>query len=395
MEGFKLGQETRIGDAKHKFCSQKHRESAQRMRKRKSAGISVKDLRLFTKSIGFKSSTDGMHTNISELLNYLIDTWRVYQASTSPRGSKFLQYQIINADPVDRNDILQQVMEKLVTICNDNYGNYVVQCFFMLSNPEIERQILLRMQDNICTIAMNQYGCRVLQKAIPTLNDELLQIVINAIAPNTYMLAGHNFACHVLQRVIKRGDGAVVKVLLENVICSRENRLVELAKNSFGCRTMQRMLEKAFPEDRDTIVGAIISSPWNLLSLSMDEIGNYLVQHIVDHFGELFSKEVMDVLDGRLLMMAKNKFCSNVLEILYKRGGREVENRFIKQVDIPVIKECLNDRFANYLIQTMLMEGNPENQEKVRLLLLRIPDLHELKFGKFVSNRLTRGRKRS
>jgi len=262
-----------------------------------------------------------------------------------------------------------------------------VQCFFMVNSPEIEKKLMLGIKDNICTIAMNQYGCRVLQKAILSISDELFQAVFNVIAPNTYMLAVDSFGCHVLQRAIERGNGGIVKVMLENI---RGQTMVELAKNTFGCRIVQRMLEKAFPEDRESIVREITVSPWKMLTLTMDEFGNYVVQYIIDQFGERYSKAVMDVLDGRLLMMAKNKFCSNVLEILYKRGGREVQARLMEKVDVRFIKECLSDRFANYLVQTMLIEGNQENREKMRFLLETIPDLKDLKYGKFVINRLSR-----
>jgi len=368
-----------------------HNQYDRSQRKNYSSGISARDLKLFTKAIGFKNHIDGTHNDICELLDYLIDARKVYEASTCPWGSKFLQHQIINANWADRSDILQQVMEKLVTICNENYGNYVVQCFFMLSDPEIEEEILLEMKGSLCAVAMNQYGCRVLQKAITTINYELLQIVIDAIAPNAYQLAVHNFGCHVLQRLIERGSGEAVRALLYSTIRGkRKNRLVELAKNSFGCRIIQRMLEMAFHEDSVIIIEAITGSPWDLLSLCVDEFGNYVIQHIVKQFQEKHSETVMDVLDGRLLKMAKNKFCSNVLEVLYKSGGKAVEDRLIKQVDRNFLKECLNDRFANYLVQTMLMEGQQENRVKVRQLLQTIPHLKELKYGKFVIYRLCR-----
>jgi len=369
----------------------RNKRYAPSLRKRYKSGISAKDLKLFTKNIGFKSSTDGTHNYICELVDYVIDSKLVYRASACPRGSKFLQHQIINANWVDRDGILEQVMEKLVTICNDNYGNYVVQCFFMLSNPDIEKEILLKMKGSLCMVAMNQYGCRVLQKAIPTLNDELFQIVIDALARNTYMLALHNFGCHVLQRAIERGTGQVVRVLMLNLTGSqRTSRLVELSKDCFGCRIIQRMLEQADFDDRETIIQGIIGSPRDLLALCMDEFGNYVIQCVLEHNHAEHSMALMEVLDGRLLKMAKNKFCSNVLEVLYKRGGRDVEDRLIKQVDVHFLKECLNDRFANYLVQTMLTEGEPENRAKIRSLLKTIPDLKDLKFGIFVIYRLCR-----
>lgn len=99
---------------------------------------------------------------------------------------------------------------------------------------------------------------------------------------------------------------------------------------------------------------------------------------------------VMDVFEGRLLEMAKNKFSSNVLEVVYKRGGRKVEDRIVKQVDDYFLKECLNNKFANYLVQTFLTEGDSKNRENIRILLNSMSDLKKLKFGKFVIYRLCR-----
>jgi len=373
--------------AKSKQPSEK---PVRRQRKRVNSGISAHDLNIFTKAIGFKSSAGGTHNYIRELLNYLIKTRSVYKASTCLRGSQFLQYHIRNGDRVDTDGILEQVMERLVSICNDSYGNYVVQCFFMVRNRSFEMRIIEGMVRSICQIAINQYGCRVLQEAILSINDELLLTVIDALAPNTYRLAVNNSGCYVILGLIKRTGKCAVKVLLENAILGCPNRLIELSKSSFGCRIVVRMIEEGFPDDQETIVRAIIQSPRYLLLLAMDEFGNYVIQHVVKHFGELYSNQIMDALDGRVLEMAKNKFCSNVIEILYERGGRKVEDRIIKKVDINFIKECLDNRFANYLIQKMLAEGSLENRLRIRRLLQIIPDLTNLKFGKFVMYRLSR-----
>jgi len=369
----------------------RQRQFARSRRKGYSSGISTKDLMFFTNSIGFKSLTGSTHQYICELLDFIIDTKRVYQATTCPAGSKFLQHQIINANWTDFHDILQQVMEKLVTICNDQYGNYVVQCFFKLSDPAVWRKILMRIRSSIRVIAMNQYGCRVLQRVISEIDDVLFRIVIDAISRRAWMLAVHNFGCHVLHCTIVRGSGEIVKILLEKASGRRRKKmLIELSKSAFGCRIVKSMLENAFPGDREIIIEAIMGMPRILLLLCMDEFGNYVIQHIVEHFKEKHSMAVMKVLDSRILEMAKNKFCSNVLEVLYKKGGREVQDRLIKLVDLNFLQECLNDRFANYLVQTMLTEGDPRNRKKILNLLLTIPYLQKLTYGKFVTYRLSK-----
>jgi len=359
------------------------------LRKRYRSRISRKDLKLFAKAIGYQRFGNGIHYNTFEILDYIIDSKLVYRSCTCRRGSMFLQYHIMNANWANLNGILEQVMEKLIAICNEKYGNHVVQSFFQVNNQDIERKIVLRMNTSIRALAMNQYGSRVLQRAILLINDELLRSVMDAIAPNACMLAVNDSGHHVLQRAIERGSGEFVQMLLVNFKGGRRNNsLIKLSKDSFGCRVVQRMLESAHPRDRGVIIGAIMSSSRDLLALCEDKYGNYIVQHILNHFPQQYSMMLMDMLDDQLFKMAKNKFCSYILEVLYKRGGRNVENRMIKQVNRKLLKDFLNDQFAHYLVQTMLTEGAPENQVKIQRLLLTIPRLPKLKYGKFVINRL-------
>jgi len=152
------------------------------------------------------------------------------------------------------------------------------------------------------------------------------------------------------------------------------------------------MLENTAIEDRVVIIDTIMGSARVFFALCKHQYGNYVIQHILSHFREQYSMVAMDLLDGKLSKMAKNKFCSNVLEVLYKHGGRDVEDRFVKLLDRYLLKEFLNDKFANYLVQTMLTEGEPENREKLRRLLLTIPNLQKLKYGKFVVKLLSKNR---
>jgi len=359
------------------------------LRKRYRSRICRKDLKLFTKAIGYQSFRNGIHYDTFEILDYVIDSKLVYRSCTCRRGSMFLQYHIMNANCANLNGILEQVMEKLIAICNEKYGNHVVQCFFQVNNQDIEREIALRMKTSICALAMNQYGCRVLQRVILSIHDELLRSVTDNIASQACMLAVDEFGHHVLQCAIERGSGEFVQVLLVNLMGGRRNKsLIKLCKDPFGCRVLQRMLERAYPRDRGVIIGVIKSSPRDLLALCKDKYGNYIVQHIVNHFPQQYSMIFMDMLNDKFLKMAKNKFCSYILEVLYKRGGREVENRMIKQVNPKLLKDFLNDQFAHYLVQTMLSEGAPENKVKIQRMLLTIPRLQTLKYGNYVINRL-------
>eukprot|EP00495_Collosphaeridae_sp_1-RS-2012_P005283 TRINITY_DN46_c0_g1_i14.p1 TRINITY_DN46_c0_g1~~TRINITY_DN46_c0_g1_i14.p1 ORF type:complete len:410 (-),score=87.11 TRINITY_DN46_c0_g1_i14:208-1359(-) len=274
--------------------------------KRYISGIPRQVLKAFTKRIGYRNF--GAHSSIREIFDYIIESKLVCRACTELQGSKFLQHQIIHCNWADRLDILDQVVEKLISICKQKYGNLVVQCFFELGNPSVEREILLRMKNSLCDIAMSEYGSWVLQRAILSTNNELLQIVSDVIVPHAYMLALDNFGHHVLQRIIEHGSGAIVHALLVNVIGRRRNsRLIQLSKDVYGCRFIQRMLENTSPVDRGVIINTILGSTRAFFAVCKHQYGNYVVQHILSHFGEQYSMVVMDLLECKLSKMAKKQ----------------------------------------------------------------------------------------
>jgi len=355
-------------------------------RKPYSSRIRANVLKAYAKSIGFRN----FNLNYTcELFDYIIQSKLVSRSCKRQTGSKFLQHQIMNSNWVDRMDILEQVFENLISICNNKFGNHVVQCYFQLRNQSIERQIFLRMKGSFCDLAVSEYGSRVLQRAIFSVNDKLFRTLMDVIAPKAYMLARDHVGHHVLKCAIERGSGAIVQVLLVNVIGRRrKTSLIALSRNVYGCRIVKKMLENAHPQERVVIIDAIMGSTRDLLALCQDQYGNYVVQHILNYFREQHSMTLMDALDGKLSKMAKNKFGSNVLEVLYRQGGRDVEDRLIKLMNRKLITEFLNNQFANYLVQTMLREGEPENRVKIRCLLLTIPHLQKLKYGKIVNNML-------
>lgn len=285
-------------------------------------------------------------------------------------------------------DILQQVFENLIPICNNKFGNHVVQCYFQLSNQSIEREIFLRLKGSLCDLAVNEYGSRVLQTMIFSVNDKLFRILIDVIAPKAYMLATDHVGHHVLRRAIERGSGAIVLLLVNVIGRRRRTSLIALSRNVYGCRIVQRMLENAHHQESVVIIDAIMGSTRDLLALCQDQYGNYVVQYILNHFRKQHSMSLMNALDGKLSKIAKNKFGSNVLEVLYKQGGRDVKDRLIKLMNPKLLREFLNNQFANYFVQTMLREGEPENQEKIRRLLFTIPHIQKFKYGRILKNML-------
>ena len=64
----------------------------------------------------------------------------------------------------DGSRIVQELMEELMPLMTDVYGNYVVQKFFEHGTQEQKTSMAGIIKKNMLRLSENKYGCRVVQK---------------------------------------------------------------------------------------------------------------------------------------------------------------------------------------------------------------------------------------
>lgn len=118
------------------------------------------------------------------------------------------------------------------------------------------------------------------------------------------------------------------------------------------------------------------------LSLVQDPFGNYVVQHILEKFpGEDLSNQLIRTLLGNITELCVQKFSSNVVEkvptffffvwcfstlfFFFKKclqvADKETAGFILEEImESEMLPQLLNDRFANFVIQTALDVANEE-----------------------------------
>jgi hypothetical protein len=218
-------------------------------------------------------------------------------------------------------------------------------------------------------LSLHAFGCRVVQTAIATCTTRTAVLLVNELRDDVLRCVRDQNGNHVVQKTIEHvpvGDlGFVLSALVGNVNA--------LSQHPYGCRVIQRALERGdpWPGDGDpgeldgtgdgdgegtggdggdgggsTAIGSTgiardggVSGTAcgdgeaptapnktvrvrfntreiveNAASLARDQYGNYVVQHVLSHGDVVSRARVLAVLSKQIVPLAQHKFASNVVE---------------------------------------------------------------------------------
>jgi len=133
------------------------------------------------------------------------------------------------------------------------HGCYVVQAALEVMTLEDAQQgILSELHGQVGQLVESPYGNHVIQKVVLTLPPYSLGFVVQECVPRTAELAKHNFGCRLLQRLIERYP--LNTEPMEAMVSVLSNHFSELVTDSFGNYVLQHVLEYGRPQDRLALI---------------------------------------------------------------------------------------------------------------------------------------------
>lgn len=211
---------------------------------------------------------------------------------------------------------------------------------------------ILRNPNNVWELSKQTFGCRIIQQALEVADRSVgnhsfeLQSICKGADSKTMIAAGlqthviealkDKCSNHVLQKCIEVLPRESTCFILKEIV--EGNRAVEAAKNQYGCRVLQRLIEhfwdskeelvepdlkvivrKLIDEDvrihRQTLVGQAQVGD----RLVNNKFANYVFQSLLEH-GAWDSLVVTEVLAKDTLKLAEQKVASHVLSNVLTSG---------------------------------------------------------------------------
>ncbi|CAL9048607.1 unnamed protein product [Musa banksii] len=276
---------------------------------------------------------------------------RTYYIAKDQHGCRSLQRKLDEGKhQVDM--IFDGVIEHVVELMMDPFGNYLMQKLLEVCSEEQLMQILFVLKEdptNLVRISLNIHGTRSVQKLIETLKTrQQIALVISAMQHGILDLIKDLNGSHVLQRCLESFKPEDNKFIFD----AAAKHCVDIATHRHGCCVLQKCIASSIGEDKAKLVSEISANGYEL---ARDPFGNYVVQYIVDLNNPLASAKLVSQFEGKYVQLSVQKFSSNVVEKCLRVFGEDARATIITELlSVSHFEQLLQDPYANYVIRSAL-----------------------------------------
>ncbi|ONK65044.1 uncharacterized protein A4U43_C07F32900 [Asparagus officinalis] len=293
-------------------------------------------------------SLDSIHPNssIDEVIG------RIYSLAKDQYGCRFLQRKLIDGSLEDVNIIFFEIIDHIVELVVDPFGNYLIQKLLEVCSEDQRMQIIdaiTREKKTLLRISSSMHGTRVVQKVIKTLQTtEQMYMVVSSLKCGIISLMKDINGNHVAQHCLQYFSPEQNEFLFDAAI----SHCVEIATDRQGCCVLQKCVQYSYGDQRTRLMSEISSFS---LVLSQDPFGNYVVQYILDQKVLWVITAIMDQLEGNYGILSTQKHSSNVVEKCLKLAEEKYRAKIISELmNSPQFLQILQDAYGNYVIQSAL-----------------------------------------
>ncbi|XP_028800781.1 uncharacterized protein LOC114756035 [Neltuma alba] len=276
----------------------------------------------------------------------------IYLLAKDQHGCRFLQRVFDEGTPRDVQVIFSEIIEHVVELMMNPFGNYLMQKLFDVCDEEQRMQILLMITKEpgqLVRISLNTHGTRVIQKLIETLKTrQQISLAISVLEPGFLSLIKDLNGNHVIQRCLQCLSNEDNKF----IFVAAAKYCVEIATHQHGCCVLQRCISHSRGKHREQLVAEISA---NALLLAQDQYGNYVVQYILELRIPSATASIVSQFEGNYVHLSTQKFSSHVVEKCLAVFNDEHRARTIHELlSTPHFEQLLQDPHANYVIQSAL-----------------------------------------
>jgi len=311
------------------------------------------------------------------------------QFAGDQNGSRFIQQKLETATAEERAAIGQELVPHGLQLATDVFGNYVMQKLFEFGTEAQRVALAKQIEGHVLSLSLQMYGCRVVQKALEYLPRDHQIALVRELDGEVVRCVKDQNGNHVIQKAV---DGLPAEQI-EFIFNAFIGQVGHLSAHPYGCRVVQRILLRCQEDDKRSRLLQELHQITTTLAL--DQYGNYVVQHSLQHGTDADRAAVIARMKGQISALSRHKFASNVVEKCIAHGSQEDRHALIEEVisSSPdgrcALTLMMKDKFANYVVQRMLDVVEGEQRRRVlEVMVPQLPALRKVAHGKHIISRV-------
>jgi len=332
----------------------------------------------------------GRRVELAELAGHVVEFAR------DSHGSRFLQYKMETADDIGRQMLFDEVLPVAVELMNDVFGNYVIQNFLEHGALEQCRDLICTMRGHLLDLATQMHGCRVVQKALQVACPSQRAQLVAELMPHAGHCARDPHATHVMQRLV----GVVDSEQRAQLERATDAELIDLSVHPHACRFVQRVLGSI--DIRRPLISAMMKTiETNYQLLSLDQHGNFILQHILDHGQPKQSAAVQRFVCEHVVSFSQHKFASHLVEKCLMSATTQQRHALISamlgslqerdgELEDTVLA-LMKDPYANFVVQKAYDVAEGRQRSAFSRGVLRHADkLNRFTYGRHILSHISK-----
>ncbi|KAH1100496.1 hypothetical protein AAZX31_13G072200 [Glycine max] len=275
----------------------------------------------------------------------------IYYLAKDQNGCRFLQRMIDEGTSEDVLVLFNGVIDDVVELMIDPFGNYLVQKLLDVCGEDERLQVVSMLTEEpgqLVKTSLNLHGTRVVQKLITTVDSrKQIAMLRSAIQSGFLALIKDLNGNHVIQRCLQYFSCKDN----EFIFYAATKFCVEIATHQHGCCVLQRCIDYSTGKYKDMLVKEICRHGH---LLAQDPFGNYVVQYIIEMENPSASLKLHSQFKGNYANLSMQKFSSHVVEKCLVHIV-EIRSRIVQELSsFPHLERLLQDPYANYVVQRAL-----------------------------------------
>ena len=316
------------------------------------------------------------HMSISEITNQL------FLIAKKQTGCRYLQKLISlneNDDIVNKYFYPKLYPAKLLELCNDLFGNYLIQKMIPYLNKDNLYSFTSLIVKHLLKLCLNPHGTRVVQVYLEQikLDNPLLTLFTNSLIP-------------IMPRLINDLNGSFVLMHYASVIPYPNNdvifdflnkNIVKISVQSYSCSALQKCIDIGNEIQSQKLLENISE---HSMFLILNQFGNYVIQFVISKNITDINDKIVEGFIDNLIFLAKQKYSSNVIEKCFDYCSNKMKERIINQLsDEKIIRDLLKDMYGNYVLQKTLsmIQDTKKKQFFLQIVGSELGNLQYLPFG--------------
>jgi hypothetical protein len=266
-------------------------------------------------------------------------------------GSRFLQKMLEKIEEDDIDEIFLRLNDEIIDLMCDNYGNYFLQQLILKCNLRQRLYLYDKLKNNFIEIANDIAGTHCIQSLIDVISSEKEKEILKKNIENNLMKLSINInSTHVLQKIIstlpENDRDYINSFIFKNFIF--------LCKDVNGICLIKKFINEKNSEKLKKNCINILTE--NCIEITVDQYGNYAIQHALDQYGYLNCMSIIKIIVNNIVGLSNQKFSSNVVDkVILLSHNNNYYNDFKSLVNIIFLNinnfnEISQNKFGMFVI---------------------------------------------